>query len=164
MSAGTYRKVIMLFGALHVVLSARGLSMTITSVFLDGFLHDSPDAPFVVECFYGMTATNILFLAAVAFAGYRLIRQSTAAIRFSNYVCLGEIFYLLLLPFLWMLPRLGLSFASATGIANVGVMVQADVFYPPIAWIALTFCRWRLSKSIFSSPHALSNSHASTAE
>jgi hypothetical protein len=139
-AAKVHHQLIMLFGVLHILLSVLGLYVIVATVGSTSFLHDDPSAPHVVELFYGMTVVNVLLLAGLGLAGYRLLCSGVAAIRFSNLICIGEISYLLLLPLLWA-SNLRSSIASATGIGNVGVMVQGVALYPVISLVALTICR-----------------------
>ena len=137
------RKLLILFGTLHLVFSILGLYVILTTVRSVGFLHDDADVPLVVECFYAMTIINTLFIASLALAGYRLLRSGVAAIPFSNLVTVGEIVYFFLLPVVWLVPNLRTSVASATGIGNVGIMVQGVLLYPLASLVILTNYRGR---------------------
>lgn len=147
-AGGICQKVVKLFGVLHILLAAIGLYVIFVAFRSAGFLHDNSSTPLVVESFLSMTACNILLIAAVAVAGYRLLRSGPTAITFSNLVFLSEIAYLLLLPILLLVPQLRPSIASATGIGNVGVMVQFILLYPVISLAGLTVCRGRLLRQM----------------
>ena len=138
------RKTVALFGLLHILFSTFGLYVLLETIGSVGFLRDDQNAPFLVESFYTMIVINLLLVTALALAGYRLLVSGVAAITFSNLVSLSEIIYLLLLPVLWFVPHLGSSIPSATGIGNVGIMVQGVVLYPLASLVALSFCRHRL--------------------
>jgi hypothetical protein len=138
---GIYRKVISLFGLAHILLGIIGLYVITETVGSVGFLNNDAGTPFVVESFYAMTAINVLLIAAMGVAGFRLLYSGASAIAFSNLVCLIEIGYLLFLPILWLMPHLRTSLVSATGIGNVGLMVQGAVLYPVISLAVLSLCR-----------------------
>jgi len=66
---GIYRRVILLFGVLHILFSALGLYVTFVTIRSVDFLRDDPSAPHVVESFYVMTVINVLLVAATSLAG-----------------------------------------------------------------------------------------------
>jgi len=136
-AVGISRKVVVVFGILHLFFSLFGLYVVLVTVRSVTFLHDEPSAPLVVEFFYGMIAINVLLMTALGIAGYRLLRLGIGAMAFSNAVLFAEVAYVFLLPVLWLPTSLRSSIASVTGVGNVGIAVQGIVLYPIISLILM---------------------------
>lgn len=93
--------------------------------------------PHFYTAFYGMSAICFGCYLSIIAASIGLCRGSATCARLIAMLLLFEVLYFLAISLLWKLPNAGRGIASATGIANGGLIVQFVLLMP--IWIPIAF-------------------------
>jgi hypothetical protein len=100
-----------------------------------------PEIPYHIEAFFLRTGLNLLFLAAIIFAGIKLLLAREKGVQLSNKLFVLMILYFLE-PFSRLLgPEFGISMGATAGTGNMGISPILLTGYPLIALIVLNVVR-----------------------
>ncbi|MHC4443355.1 MAG: hypothetical protein ACYTF1_17225 [Planctomycetota bacterium] len=89
-----------------------------------------PSTPYFSHAFYIMLAICIACYLTLLFIGLQFIRLKSSLLRLFIGVMIFEVVYFFAVGFLWLSPGLGSSVATASGVANGGLMFQFLTLFP----------------------------------
>jgi hypothetical protein len=145
------------FGGGNVLLAGAAACLTLMAVvgLAMSTLRNTPNAPYFLQAFTAMTAINLTFEIMLAAAGVRLWQKRPEGLTICNVLFPVEVLYFLVITVLSFpaFPRTStMSLAGATGIGNVGLVVQWITGYPIVALVVLNLARRRLNSTFAATP------------
>ncbi len=146
------KRILRLFGILHLLYGGLGLYLLFHGVFLSlslGSLHRVPPtyAPYRLEAYILRTSINLIFLIILVIAGLLLLRARRQGVRLSNVLFIAMIVYVLDPFYLGLFGEAFRSSMAATaGTGGVGITLQIVTGYPLICLIALNLAARKLPK------------------
>lgn len=109
--------------------------------------HD-PETPYFLVAFLIMSTICIACYICLAIAGIHFVRGKTRLVPLFTTVLIFEVVYFFSLSTLffsigalWAIPQIGMSVATATGVANGGLMAQFCVLFPLWAPFAVSWAK-----------------------
>jgi hypothetical protein len=108
-----------------------------------GAVENAPTNSHFAAWFWALAFINLCFLALLVVGGAHLFQLRPSGVTICNAVFAGEIFYFLVIGFLWhALPRpVSMGLAAATGVGSMGIGPQLISGYPLVAFICLNLAR-----------------------
>ena len=105
-----------------------------------GAFENVDDQPYFYQAFYSMSVICIVFYLCLLGFSIDFIRGNFRTVIPFTGVLIIEVVYFFSIGSLWMDPKIGMSVAGATGVANGGLMAQFIILLPlwaPIVlWVA----------------------------
>jgi len=135
-------------GIVSIAVAAIGLLYNMISLFTDfsdlvqeqGTVHFYP-------AFYTMSAICIACYIALLTCGVQFVRLRTNLLKLFVGVIIFEIVYFFSIGPMWLIPKIGMSVAAASGVANGGLMFQAFILFPLWAPFLAVWAARRIVKS-----------------
>src|SRR4051812_798297 len=115
------------------------------------------DAPYFDTAFHIMTGVCITFYVLLFAVGVQFIRGKTGAWVILMFLLIAEFFYFVSIGAMWMSSEYGMSIAAATGVANGGMMIQVQWWYPIWAPVIALLASRRLVRAEQTSPASISS-------
>ena len=109
-------------------------------------LSGSQNPPYFAHFFYAMSAICLACYTALLYVGIQFLRLKTAALPLLVGVVLFEIAYFFATAMAWPIPGIGDAAASATGVANGGLMFQAIIAFPLWGPLAALWAKRRIKE------------------
>jgi hypothetical protein len=101
------------------------------------------DQPYFYTAFYIMSVICIICYALLLWCGVEFVCLKFARAWLFTGLLVFEVVYFFCIGLLWMVPRIGMSVAGATGVANGGLMVQFIIVFPLWAPFVVHWARKR---------------------
>jgi len=118
-------------GLVSIAMAAAGLWYNLTTIFTDfGEFLQEQDIPHFYPAFYTMSAICIACYIALWICGIQFVRLRTELLGLFTGVVVFEVLYFVSIGAMWLIPKIGMSVAAATGVANGGLMFQAFILFP----------------------------------
>jgi len=135
-------------GIVSIAVAAIGLLYNMISLFTDfsdlvqeqGTVHFYP-------AFYTMSVICIACYIALLTCGVQFVRLRTNLLKLFVGVIIFEIVYFFSIGPMWLIPKIGMSVAAASGVANGGLMFQAFILFPLWAPFLAVWAARRIVKS-----------------
>lgn len=139
-------------GIVAIAMAGLGLSYNLTTLSADfSSVVEEHSIPHFYPAFYAMSAICIACFIALLICGVQFVRLRTSLLRLFMGVIIFEIAYFFSIGAMWLIPKIGMSIAAASGVANGGLMCQAFILFP--LWAP--FVAWRAAKQIERSGNAI---------
>ncbi|MHC4570730.1 MAG: hypothetical protein ACYS0C_01460 [Planctomycetota bacterium] len=135
-------------GVISTVLAVLGLWYNSSSLFTDfsEFVQEQ-DIPYFYPAFYTMSAVCIACYSILLICGVQFLRLRTRLLSLFVVVLIFEVIYFFSIGAMWLVPKIGMSVAAATGVANGGLTFQAFVLFPLWAPFLTRWAARKISKS-----------------
>jgi len=118
-------------GVVTIVLGLLGLWYNSASLFANfADVVQEHDIPYFYPAFYVMSAICIICYILLLYCGIQFIRLRTDIMRLFVGVLIFEVIYFFSIGVMWLIPKIGMIVAAATGVANGGLMFQAFILFP----------------------------------
>jgi len=141
--------VLIIIGIVSIVLGCFGLwynSQTLFSVLSNPNAFEEEDTPYFYQSFYTMSALCICCYIGLITSGIQFIRLKTNLLILFIGILIFEFLYFFSIGTLWLSPRIGMSIAAATGVANGGLAPQIFTLFPIWASILAIWATRKISK------------------
>jgi len=120
-----------IIGVFSIVLAGLGLSYNATTLFGDfSEVVEEREIPHFYPAFYAMSAICIICYALLVLCGIQFLRLRTGLLALFIALLVFEVVYFFSIVMLWGIPKLGMSVAAATGVANGGLVFQGLILFP----------------------------------
>lgn len=119
-------------GGVAIVVAALGLWYNVVSIssVLRNPQYD-PETPYFLPAYAIMSAICITCYVLLTITGIQFVRGRSALAGLFTAVLVFEVIYFFSIGMiLWPMPKVGMSIAAATGVANGGLMIQAVILLP----------------------------------
>ena len=137
------RRALRLVGIAGLIFAGMGLWYNGTSIF-KGFPYD-PTQPYFRHAFYAMSAICVACHLILAYLGVQFLRVRTSLLRLFVGLMVFEVAYIFGHGALfYTIPKLGLSIAAASGVANGGLMFQLLTLFPLWGWLLARWAKTRI--------------------
>jgi hypothetical protein len=127
---------LMVVGVASIILAALGFWYNSATLFADfsGLVQES-DIPYFYPAFYTMSTICILCYVVLLVCGIQFVRLRTGLFPLFVGILIFEVVYFFSLGTMWLNPKVGMSIAAATGVANGGLTFQGFVLF--LLWAPL---------------------------
>ena len=133
-------------GTVAILVALFGLyynAMTVFTAFRGGFSHliEERKLTYFYQAFYVMSATCIACYLLLLLTGIDFLRLRFRWVWPFTGVLIFEVIYFFCIGISWLAPNAGMSIATATGVANGGLMAQFIILFPLWAPLVLFWAR-----------------------
>lgn len=137
------KRFIITVGIVSIAMAIIGLWYNTTSLSVNYFSDpvQEDNMEYFYPAFYTMSAICIICYIILLICGVQFIRLRTNLVKLFIGVVIFEFVYVFSIGFFWFIPKIGMSIAGATGVANGGIMYQIFILFPlwapfVVAWAA----------------------------
>lgn len=135
-------------GSLATLVALFGLyynAMTLVTAFRGGFSHlvAEQKITYFYPAFYVMSAVCVTCYLLLFLFGIDFLRLRFRCVWAFTGVLIFEVIYFICIGMSWLIPSMDMSIATATGVANGGLMAQFFILFPIWAPLVLLWARWK---------------------
>jgi len=123
--------ILKIVGGVAIAVAIGGLWYNFSGLltFLTNREHD-PEIPYFLPVFVTMSAICVVCYVFLILSGVQFIRGRLGVFPLFKGVLVFEVIYFFSIGAMWLIPKIGMSIAAASGVANGGLMLQAFILFP----------------------------------
>jgi len=147
------RITMIVLGTISIAVAGSGIWYNVTALFTDfSGVTRQQDTPYFYPAFYVMSGLCLACYISLLTCGVQFLRSRMNLFRLFVGTVIFEVLYFFTISALWMVPRIGMSVAAATGVASGGLMFQGSILFP--LWAPFV-ARWAVTQLPETESHAI---------
>ncbi len=140
------RVILIFIGVISVIFSLLGFLYNFIS--LINVVPHKQETPYFYSAYYTMSAICIACFIVLLLCGVQFIRLRSGIFPLFAGILIFEVVYIFSIGVTWLIPKVGLNIAAATGVANGGLTCQLLVLFPLWAPFLAGWASNKISKSV----------------